>query len=261
MASAVEEGGDAFPYRLDAVWDSVLGSAAVLALAGQIVAESRVDGPGAAEIGKLDAGDVNALDRAAIGNRSPGAERASDVIRVAAAALPGAVIVEGAAAGQWRHAAILTVMATEATVLNLALTGFVKIAAGRPRPYQYDPDLPIETRLETTRGATFSFYSGHTSVAFCGAVFFSTVFADLHPRSPWRYAIWPLSLGLAVAVGILRVAAGEHFPTDVLAGAAAGGLVGWAVPALHRRRDPGAARVALLPVSAGGPGLSAMIAF
>jgi membrane-associated phospholipid phosphatase len=41
---------------------------------------------------------------------------------------------------------------------------------------------------------------------------------------------------VAAGVGVLRVVAGKHYPTDVLAGAAAGALIGWAVPALHRAR-------------------------
>ncbi|HUT76421.1 MAG TPA: phosphatase PAP2 family protein [Polyangia bacterium] len=261
-ASAAAEGpDDDFPYELHVVWDSLLGATAVLGLTGTTIAEEYAGEVGAAEVRGLDAGDVNALDRAAIGNWSPGAARASDVTEVVAAALPAILVIEIAATPNWRRAGIVAVMLTEATVLNLTLTSVVKVAAGRYRPYLYDSDLPMETRLGNPGDAGRSFYSGHTSVSFCGAVFFATVFADLHPRSAWRHAVWPLSLGLAAATGALRVAAGKHFPTDVLVGAAAGGLVGWAVPALHRRPEPGAPAAALLPFSAGGPGFSAVIAF
>ena len=37
----------------------------------------------------------------------------------------------------------------------------------------------------------------------------------------------------AVGVAALRVAAGKHFPTDVVAGAALGSAVGWLVPTIH----------------------------
>ena len=36
-----------------------------------------------------------------------------------------------------------------------------------------------------------------------------------------------------LGTGILRIAADRHWATDILAGAAIGGLVGYAVPALH----------------------------
>jgi membrane-associated phospholipid phosphatase len=56
---------------------------------------------------------------------------------------------------------------------------------------------------------------------------------------------------LASAVGYLRVAGDQHWATDVLAGAAVGGLVGWAVPwVFHRVRRPGA-RVTVLPAPGG----------
>jgi membrane-associated phospholipid phosphatase len=37
----------------------------------------------------------------------------------------------------------------------------------------------------------------------------------------------------AVAVGALRVAAAQHFPTDVVSGAALGAGIGWLVPTIH----------------------------
>src|SRR2546423_585667 len=47
-------------------------------------------------------------------------------------------------------------------------------------------------------------------------------------------ALLPAGLA-ALGVGLLRVLAGRHFPTDVLAGAAAGAAIGLTVPRLHRR--------------------------
>ena len=39
--------------------------------------------------------------------------------------------------------------------------------------------------------------------------------------------------------GWLRVRAGRHYPTDVLAGAALGTFIGWLVPRLHEVDHPG----------------------
>jgi membrane-associated phospholipid phosphatase len=60
-------------------------------------------------------------------------------------------------------------------------------------------------------------------------------------------------LTLASGVGYLRVAGEAHWLTDVLAGAAMGGGVGFAVPWLLHRRRAGARRrgVALLPAAGG----------
>jgi membrane-associated phospholipid phosphatase len=46
-------------------------------------------------------------------------------------------------------------------------------------------------------------------------------------------------------VGSLRVAAGRHFPTDVLVGALAGSAIGMVIPWAHARRTP--VTVALAP--------------
>ncbi|MBI4542902.1 MAG: phosphatase PAP2 family protein, partial [Gemmatimonadetes bacterium] len=39
------------------------------------------------------------------------------------------------------------------------------------------------------------------------------------------------------ATSALRVVAGRHFPTDVVAGAVLGTLVGWTLPQVHRTQD------------------------
>ena len=67
-----------------------------------------------------------------------------------------------------------------------------------------------------------SFYSGHASTAFATAVFTGIWFSETYPGSQWIPWVWAGSLSAATAVAVLRVAAGKHFPTDVIAGAAAG---------------------------------------
>jgi undecaprenyl-diphosphatase len=61
-----------------------------------------------------------------------------------------------------------------------------------------------------------SFPAGHAATAFAGA----TLLTYLAPR------LAPLFVGLAVAIGFSRIYVGVHYPTDVLAGAAIGVVVG-----------------------------------
>lgn len=251
---------DEFPYILHPVTDPLLGGAALLGLAGYFVAEAYVDGVTVSEVENLHSSSVNGFDRFTVRQWSPGSAVASTVTSAVAGALPLITIIELAAGSRWRHAAVLALMAAEATVLNLAVTNVVKVSIGRRRPYLYNDELSLERRMEHPDSAARSFYSSHTSIAFCGAAFFSTVFSDLLPSSNWRYAVWPLSLSLAAATGILRITAGQHFPTDVLTGAVTGGLIGYGVPALHRRPGQGAA-VALLPAVGDAPGFSLFLSF
>jgi membrane-associated phospholipid phosphatase len=111
--------------------------------------------------------------------------------------------------------------------------------AGRKRPYVYNTSLSVDERYaiagSSENDVFFSFFSGHVAAAFAAAAFTSKVFMDIHGSSTWSYLIWGSTLSLAAMTGYARVKAGVHFPSDVIAGALAGGAVGYLVPALHKR--------------------------
>ncbi|BCM25530.1 phosphatase PAP2 family protein [Methyloradius palustris] len=81
----------------------------------------------------------------------------------------------------------------------------------RPRPYEVHTDIWLTGRPLDR----FSFPSGHTlhAVAFC------TVALAYYPMLDW------LLLPFTLMVGMSRVILGLHYPSDVLAGAAIGGLI------------------------------------
>jgi len=65
----------------------------------------------------------------------------------------------------------------------------------------------------------------------------------------WAPLIWAVGLAAAAMVGYLRIAADQHYFTDVLVGAAAGSAIGFAVPyGFHR----GEGALAVSPVPGGG---------
>ncbi len=135
----------------------------------------------------------------------------------------------------------------EAVALNGALTQIVKFTVGRERPFVHA--LPAAEKPLTAHPAdnNVSFYSSHTSFAFSLAVSTATVASMRHYR--WAPVIWGVGLVGAAAVGYLRIAADQHYFTDVLVGAAAGSAIGFAVPyGLHR----GAGALAVSPIPGGG---------
>jgi membrane-associated phospholipid phosphatase len=75
----------------------------------------------------------------------------------------------------------------------------------------------------------------------------ATVASMRHYR--WAPVIWAVGLLGAATVGYLRIAADQHYFTDVLVGAVAGSSIGFAVPyGLHR----GPSALAVSPVPGGG---------
>ncbi|MGB6121102.1 MAG: phosphatase PAP2 family protein, partial [Bacteroidota bacterium] len=101
----------------------------------------------------------------------------------------------------------------------------------------YNENVPVEEKLHTN--AKRSFFSGHTTISFSSAVFLSKVYGDYFPDSKWKPYIWGVSLGIAAAVGYLRIAAGKHFLTDVLVGALVGGAIGYLIPKIHETSGNG----------------------
>ena len=125
-------------------------------------------------------------------------------------------------------------MYVETMLWSVFTPSYPKSLVQRMRPYTYNDQVPIAFRSNPDMRR--SFFSGHTCVAFSSAVFLSTVFSAYFPKSRYRVWVWMGSIGLAATAGMCRMLAGAHFTTDVLAGAVAGSLIGFAVPALHLRR-------------------------
>ena len=182
------------------------------------------------QIDALDPADVNAFDRRATEQWSPGAATASDVLVLTLLVSP-----LGLAASEFRRGQTVTLglMYVETLFLAAGTTQLLKGVTNRTRPYAYnrDPAIPEEHKLDTH--ARRSFASGHTSTAFAAAVFLSSTYSRLHPQSPARTWVWIGSLASAGTVGYLRYRAGEHFPTDIIAGAVIGAAAGYLVPKLH----------------------------
>jgi membrane-associated phospholipid phosphatase len=174
------------------------------------------------------------------------ASLASDVLAngvLPAAALAHAVVAAWGDGGA-RQAGEDLLSISEAVLLSVALNQAVKSGVGRIRPEAW-----AEGQLEGTN-TNRSFYSGHTSFAFSFASAAGTVATIRGYRSaPW---VWAVGMSLAAGVGYLRVAGDAHWVTDVLAGAAVGGAIGFAVPwTLHRPRDGKGSAIQLLPAPGG----------
>jgi undecaprenyl-diphosphatase len=140
-----------------------------------------------------------------------------------------------------RAALVDAVLYAEALALTWAATNMAKLTVRRPRPSAYqeqerlydlygEEDAPSITDTDTG----LSFFSGHTALV---AAVTSTATYLAFARSPETLRPWiTLIVGTALTafVGIQRVRAGAHFPTDVISAAMAGTGIGLLVPHLHR---------------------------
>jgi len=118
----------------------------------------------------------------------------------------------------------------EIIVVQNSLRGWTKSLTLRKRPYVYDEDTGLETKID--KDARFSFYSNHTSIAFALAVY--THYYQLNTlKDPFIIAS---SYALATLVAISRIVAGQHFPSDVITGTIVGSLSSYLICRSHRSR-------------------------
>ncbi len=120
-----------------------------------------------------------------------------------------------------------------AVVSGGLLTFWLKDAFGRERPGLVPFLDPVHTA---------AFPSGHTKMATTTYLTLAVLLARTEKRRRVRAYLVAVATGLAILVGISRVSLAVHWPTDVLAGWAAGAvwaLLGWVV--LYWLQERGAA--------------------
>jgi len=170
--------------------------------------------------------DLPAFDRPFAGRYDRNAGTVSDIAILLV--LSGGALTAGVDGGL-----VDLLVVAEAVLVSSAITVPTTLAVGRPRPFVYGDEATVDERTEG--GAALSFPSGHTANSFAATL---AVFHGMHARHPGSSLPWiVLGVGLALSttVAVARVLGGEHFPSDVVAGAAIGASLGWLVPELHRR--------------------------
>ncbi len=227
------------PYRLDFKREVpfIVSSGAILG-AGFLAAELNSTKPfTAAQLGSLSISDINAFDRRSVFNYSTTAATASDYIRSGITIFPILLISEHHTK---EDITALLAMSAEVMAITFGITNTVKNIVNRSRPVVYNPEAPLDQR--TNARSRRSFFSGHTSHTAAAAFFMAKVISDYHPNmnKGTKIVLWSVSGYIPALTGYLRVKAGKHFPTDVMAGYALGAFTGWLIPHLHKVKKDGA---------------------
>ncbi|PPK88689.1 membrane-associated phospholipid phosphatase [Neolewinella xylanilytica] len=178
----------------------------------------------------LELPGVPPFDGSALRHDSDGAATASDIVAYGSLVMPALLLADQRMA---KDARTLAVLFAETILLNQGFTDIVKGTVKRPRPYLYEGGLAPD--LAVTAYDRSSFLSNHTSTTAAASFFVARVFADYHPESELRTYVWIASATLPALGGYLRVRAGQHFPSDVVAGYGLGAIIGYGVPLLHRK--------------------------
>ena len=118
----------------------------------------------------------------------------------------------------------------------MAITGIfgegATYSVDKYRPYAYSSGTQMDKRTDGL--SKNSFYAGHVQVVAVPTFFVAKVYADYHPDSPTRWVYYGIAALATATTSYMRLEAGEHFPSDILLGAAMGTLTGILVPQFHK---------------------------
>ncbi len=168
---------------------------------------------------------ISGIDKTAPLYFSPKFARASDITFVSA----GLLTLYGLSQNSPSNRNTSGMLLLQNLWLTYNITQTTKIFASRARPYASEKGFRPGKKDDA-----YSFFSGHTSLTACMAA--SHYFHDRTlPVKDRRPAITLGLSALSIGTGLLRIKAGKHFPTDVLAGAIIGTGVAYINTRLHAR--------------------------
>ncbi|OGR89329.1 MAG: hypothetical protein A3A86_06910 [Elusimicrobia bacterium RIFCSPLOWO2_01_FULL_60_11] len=244
FAAAAEETPSALPtprggsvYRINPAIDfPVLGAAALGAIVPLFIEPQLIH-----RKCPCDPNDVNSFDRPVIGNHDETIGKISHFTVALAVAAP--LVLDGADQGFNKAFAEDLMVYVEVLSLNTSLSHIARYGAQRPRPVAYEVSPP-----EIRAGEFLSFYSGHNASVFAALSAASMTYGYRYGHKAWP---WAVTAVLGLGESAMRVAAGRHFYTDVIMGAAMGTAVGTLVPYLHRRYRKSSLTLAPTPDGSG----------
>ena len=153
-------------------------------------------------------------------------------------------LMAGADGASFREGAEDLLIVTEAVAFTLVMMQVAKVTTLRTRPDAWAGSG------STSANSQMSFFAGHASTPFAVAAA-GTQLLRLRGRPAWGWFAAATFAG-AAASGWFRIASDNHWLTDVVAGAAIGTAVGFAMPGLVLHpATPHAPAVTLTPAPGG----------
>ncbi|MCL2064319.1 MAG: phosphatase PAP2 family protein [Candidatus Cloacimonetes bacterium] len=218
-------------YQLDLAQDTSIISASLFMYGYSYIRYNRQGELSIDNIENLSIYDINFLDRHAVKNFSPVANKISDYLLYACLLAPFTMNFNNNISAENKEINFIVgeVYLLTGAVVSLSKTTFQKI-----RPYAYNEI--VDMNIRQAQDAQYSFISGHTALAFAGAILTANIYNDLYPNKD-NFWIYATSISTASTVGYLRYKAGKHFPSDVLTGAAVGTGIAFLMTNLHKNNE------------------------
>jgi membrane-associated phospholipid phosphatase len=186
------------------------------------------------QINALSKSNVWFFDRPALyldASKMDNARNISDWGLKIATVMPVLLLIDRKIRRDWYDIALLYAE-TQTVALNAYMFGgpfFIE----RYRPFAYYDELTMEEK--TGDGTVNSWFSGHTATTSTASFFMAKVYTDYHPElGGKKWIFYGAALIPPAIVGIYRIKALKHFPTDVIMGTAVGAAVGILIPHFHK---------------------------
>ncbi len=181
------------------------------------------------DISVLEINKIPGIDMFSTRHLSLEADEITDKLLLASFASPFFLLLDRPGRKNFDQMALIVF---EGAMINSGLINLTKVLVRRPRPYNYNSDAPLDTKLK--KSSRYSFFSGHSATTAYFSFTTAKLYNDLYPNSAARPYVWLGAALLPAAVSYGRMRAGRHFLTDVLVGTAVGTVIAIVVPSLHR---------------------------
>ncbi|MEM9835060.1 MAG: phosphatase PAP2 family protein [Bacteroidota bacterium] len=196
---------------------------------GSMIADRKVKPLSLAELGALDDSKIWGIDRYSLRNYSLRADEWTDKLLVAAFVSPFFNLLGKSGRDNFGDVSLVML---EGALLNSALVNLSKTWARRPRPFNYNPDVPLAAKQK--KSARYSFFSGHAATSAYFAFTSAKLYNDLYPDSSAKPLVWTAAALIPTFVSYGRMKAGKHFFTDVFTGMLVGTTIAILVPELNK---------------------------
>lgn len=197
--------------------------------------------------------DVNWFDRWGVRPYSKNTDNASYIPFYISMPLPLIVIaIDRKMRKDFYKLTFLYVEAITTTgILYSSAAGYVN----RLRPLVYSAETPLDKR--TVSDSKKSFFAGHVALVATSTFFIARILADYYPDSRYKWLYYGVAGIMTAGTGYMRQAAGEHFLSDIMLGAAVGTLSALLIPSLHQHKLIRSQRLRIFPSGLHGAGLTA----